>query len=55
MSTINSIAHAIMYGFAWLVISCGVTMFLAAAFFGFPKEISKEEYDDFMKGEQDDL
>jgi len=51
MSTISSIAHALLYGFAWLVISCGITMFLAAAFFGLPKEITKEEYDDLTDRE----
>ena len=38
-SFIDSIANATMYGLAWLVISCGCTFIIAAAFFGFPEEI----------------
>ena len=38
-SFIDSVASATMYGLAWLVISCGLTFIIAAAFFGFPEEI----------------
>ena len=37
-SFIESIAYAVMYGLLWLVISCGCTFIIAAAFFGFPEE-----------------
>ena len=39
MNLIESITHATMYGLAWLVISCGLTFIIAAAFFGYPEEI----------------
>jgi hypothetical protein len=42
-SFIDSIANATMYGLAWLVISCGCTFIIAAAFFGFPEEIEPPE------------
>jgi hypothetical protein len=32
-----------MYTLAWLVISCGCTFIIAAAFFGFPEEIETPE------------
>ena len=38
-SFIDSVANAAMYGLAWLIISCGLTFIIAAAFFGFPEEI----------------
>ena len=38
-SFIESIAYAVMYGLLWLVISCGCTFIIAAAFFGYPEEI----------------
>lgn len=50
MNIIESLAHAAMYGLAWLIISCGLTFVIAAAFFGFPEEISKEEYNDVSDG-----
>ena len=37
-SLIESIANAAMYGLAWLVISCGFTFIIAAAFFGYPED-----------------
>ena len=42
-SFIESVANATMYGLAWLVISCGLTFIIAAAFFGFPEEIETPE------------
>ena len=42
-SFIESIGHAVMYGLAWLVISCGFTFIIAAAFFGFKEEKNLEE------------
>ena len=44
-SFIESAAHAAMYGLAWLVISCGLTFILAAAFFGYPEEKDEENQD----------
>ena len=44
-SFIESVGHAVMYGLAWLVISCGFTFILAAAFFGYPKEKDEENQD----------
>jgi hypothetical protein len=38
-SFINTLAEVSMYTLAWLVISCGCTFIIAAAFFGFPEEI----------------
>ena len=37
-SFIESVANAAMYGLAWLVISCGFTFIIAAAFFGYPED-----------------
>ena len=34
-----------MYTLAWLVISCGLTFIVAAAFFGYPEEKDKENQD----------
>ena len=42
-SFIESIAYAVMYGLLWLVISCGCTFIIAAAFFGFPEELEPPE------------
>ena len=39
MNLISSLAEVGMYTLAWLVISCGCTFIIAAAFFGFPEEI----------------
>tara|TARA_R100001591_G_scaffold34998_1_gene46576 strand:- start:22 stop:168 length:147 start_codon:yes stop_codon:yes gene_type:complete len=44
-SFIESVAHAAMYGLAWLVVSCGLTFILAAAFFGYPEEKHEENQD----------
>ena len=44
-SFIDSVAHAVMYGLVWLVISCGFTFIIAAAFFGFPEEKDEENQD----------
>ncbi len=44
-SLIESIANAAMYGLAWLVISCGFTFIIAAAFFGYPEEKDEENQD----------
>ena len=44
-SFIEPIANAAMYGLAWLVISCGFTFIIAAAFFGFPEEKDEENQD----------
>ena len=43
MSFINTLAEVSMYTLAWLVISCGCTFIIAAAFFGFPEEIETPE------------
>ena len=40
-SFIESVANAAMYGLAWLVISCGFTFIIAAAFFGYPEDKDK--------------
>tara|TARA_Y100000592_G_scaffold25515_1_gene40257 strand:- start:3062 stop:3202 length:141 start_codon:yes stop_codon:yes gene_type:complete len=37
-SFISTLAEVGMYTLAWLVISCGFTFVLAAAFFGYPEE-----------------
>ena len=37
-SFIDSAANAAMYGLAWLIISCGFTFIIAAAFFGYPED-----------------
>ena len=42
-SFINTLAEVSMYTLAWLVISCGCTFIIAAAFFGFPEEIETPE------------
>ena len=42
-SFINTLAEVSMYTLAWLVISCGCTFIIAAAFFGFPEEIEPPE------------
>jgi len=39
MSLINTLVDVGMYTLAWIVISCGLTFIIAAAFFGFPEEI----------------
>ena len=37
-SFISTLAEVGMYTFAWLVISCGFTFIIAAAFFGYPED-----------------
>ena len=37
-SFINTLSEVSMYTLAWLVISCGCTFIIAAAFFGYPKD-----------------
>ncbi len=38
-SFIDSVGYAVMYGLLWLIISCGFTFIIAAAFFGYPEDI----------------
>jgi len=45
MDIFNTIAEVSMYTLAWIVISCGLTFILAAAFFGYPEEKDKENQD----------
>ncbi len=45
MNIINTIAEVGMYTLAWIIISCGFTFILAAAFFGYPEEKDKENQD----------
>lgn len=40
-----------MYTLAWFMISCGFTFVLAAAFFGYPKEITEVEYNELSNRE----
>jgi len=35
----------------WFVLGSGLVFILAAAFFGYPEEINKEEYDELSKRE----
>tara|TARA_R100000808_G_C2148381_1_gene156526 strand:- start:1416 stop:1574 length:159 start_codon:yes stop_codon:yes gene_type:complete len=51
MSIIELIAEMAMYGLAWLIIGSGLTFIFAAAFFGYPEEISEEEYNDIINRE----
>ena len=44
-SFISTLAEVSMYTLAWLVISCGLTFIIAAAFFGFPEEKDEENQD----------
>ena len=44
-SFIDSVANVAMYGLAWLIISCGFTFIIAAAFFGYPEEKDEENKD----------
>ena len=44
-SFISTLAEVGMYTLAWLVISCGLTFIIAAAFFGFPEEKDEENQD----------
>jgi hypothetical protein len=46
MNLLNTLAEVSMYTLAWVVMSCGFTFVLAAAFFGYPKEIYKEKFDE---------
>ena len=50
MSIIEAVAQIAMYALGWFIIGSGVAFFIASAFFGFPKEISKEEYNDISDG-----
>jgi ABC-type transport system involved in multi-copper enzyme maturation permease subunit len=43
-----TIINFLIYGVAWIVVSFGLTLFIASAFFGIPKEISEEEYNDLQ-------
>jgi hypothetical protein len=43
MNLISMLAEVSMYTLAWIVISCGLTFILAAAFFGYPEEKNLEE------------
>ena len=45
MNLISSLAEVSMYALAWIVISCGCTFIIAAAFFGFPEEKDEENQD----------
>ena len=44
-SFISTLAEVGMYTLAWLVISCGFTFVIVAAFFGFPEEKDEENQD----------
>jgi hypothetical protein len=43
MSVLEMIGQATLYGLAWLAISAGATIMIAAAFFGLKEEKNLEE------------
>jgi len=43
MSVLDMVGQAALYGFAWLAISAGATVMIAAAFFGIKEEKNLEE------------
>ncbi len=43
----------LLYLLLWFIIGCGFCFIIAAAFFGYPEEITEERYDDIIKRSRD--
>ena len=53
MNIFEAMAHVVMYSLVWFIIGSGLAFILAAAFFGYPEEITEEEYNDITNRNRD--